>query len=307
MRLIHYRFLSYCALFWVQLFILCNPNWVFSQDAVNPFDIGTPLLIVADSTKVGQAGAVSDNPFDIIRNPMNPTSPVPLPKITDATKTERPQQFIFILVFSVLLLLTVLVTASRSLISRIYQAFVSDVVLRALFRERSSLTSAVYLSLYLMFIINIGVFSYLFLRSRNVLLGSSDWLTLLYCILGLGALIVIKHIILWILSYVYPVAKELAMYNFIILIFGISIGLILAPINVFLPYLESPFAGYLMTCSGGMLLVLYGFMALRSLFLIRSYIFPYFFHFMLYLCSVEVIPVLIIFKIINSKLQIPIL
>jgi hypothetical protein len=158
-----------------------------------------------------------------------------------------------------------------------------------------------------MYVINFGVFIYLSLRHYGFLFYKSDFLTLIYCILGIGVLIASKHLILGILSYIFPISKELDIYNFIILIFGILVGLILAPLNVFFAYSDASLANYIIIGTAGTVGIVYGLSALRSLFYVRSYIFPNFFHFLLYLCSVEIVPLLLLVKLINTKLQIPIL
>ncbi len=158
-----------------------------------------------------------------------------------------------------------------------------------------------------MFIINFGVFIYLILRNFGFLFYKSDFITLLYSVLGIAALIISKHIILAVLSYVFPISKEIDIYAFIILIFGILIGLILAPVNVFFAYSDPSFAHYIIIGTIATMVLIYGLRAVRSLFLVRNFIFPHFFHFLLYLCSVEIVPLLLLFKLINTKLQIPIL
>lgn len=284
----------------------------FAQSEVNPFDIGNSALKLSDSitttapTNTTINSNVSENPFDIITvqptvNNTVPIAPIEIKVVPIKTK-ERPQQFLFGLVLTILLLLTLLVSLSRNLIAKIYQAFFNDIVLKALHRERGSLNTTVYVGLYSMFIINLGVFVYLVLRYYGYLFHGSDFLTLLYCILGVAGLIVSKHIVIGILAYIFPIAKEINTYSFIILIFGILIGLVLAPMNVFFAYADIKMAEYIVLGMSGFLGLTYIFCALRSLFLARAYIFPHFFHFLLYLCSVEIIPLLLLYKSINAQL-----
>jgi hypothetical protein len=284
----------------------------FAQSEVNPFDIGSPALKSSDSTNTTAPtnttinSNVSDNPFDIIevnpsQNNVTPIAPIEI-KVTPIKTAERPQQFLFGLVLTILLLLTVLVSLSRNLIGKIYQAFFNDIVLKALHRERGSLNTTVYVGLYSMFIINLGVFVYLLLRYYGYLFHGSDFLTLLYCILGIAGLIISKHIVLSILAYIFPIEKEINTYSFIILIFGVLIGLVLAPVNVFFAYSDTKMAEYIVLGMVGFLGLAYFLCAMRSLFLARSYIFPHFFHFLLYLCSVEIVPLLLLYKSVSSKL-----
>lgn len=282
----------------------------------NPFDIGVVLPVNSDSLESStliDTIFVSQNPFDIIRenprtkqiatNKVNST----IPAIQKVAANNKPQGFLFSLVLGILLLLTVLVSISRSLISKIYQAFFNDIVLKMLFRSRSSLSTSVYLALYGMFMINLGVFIYLVLRNYGWLINKSDIQTLLVCIAAVAILIIAKHITLAILSYVFPISKEIDLYSFIIMIFGVLMGLLLAPVNVFFAYADAPTAQMIIIGMAIVLGIVYGLKALRSLFLVQNVIFSDFFHFLLYLCAIEIVPILLILKIINTKLQIPIL
>jgi hypothetical protein len=291
-----------------------------AQGDSNPFDIGghRAQSAVNDSSQdpskiILPPTTSSDNPFDIVA-PLqannNPTiqqqsKPVVIPQV-NVINQPKPQSFLFALVLGILFLLTLLVSLSRSLIQKIYQAFFSDIVLRSLQRERSSLNTTIYISLYVMFMINVGVFIYLTMRHYGVLFYGSDSITLLFCILSILGIIIGKHLILGLLSFVFPISKELGVYNFVILIFGIITGLILAPCNVFLAYSEMPTSEYIIKTVSIIFLIIYTLIAIRSLFIVRNYIFQHFFHFLLYLCAVEIIPILIIQKLLISKQQIAI-
>lgn len=98
----------------------------------------------------------------------------------------------------------------------------------------------------------------------------------------------------------------MGLYAFVVVVFGILIGLILAPVNVFLAYAEPEIAQKIVIMGSILILFIYLFRALRSLTLVQNYIFSNFFHFLLYLCAVEIAPVLLLLKIINDKMQVSI-
>ncbi|MFZ4544403.1 MAG: DUF4271 domain-containing protein [Saprospiraceae bacterium] len=295
-------------------FFLCTGKSVVAQYVTNPFDLGRPEPIVSDSTTIATKPTSSiGNPFElssdgsVATTPEAPTIVEKIPVLLPASQIEKPQQFLFVIILAVLFLLTVLVSVSRSLIKKIYQAFFNDIVLKSLYREKGSLNTSIYLSLYGMFIINLGIFIYLLLRHYGLLIRNSDMTTLLWCILGVFSLIVAKHIVLAILSLVFPISKEIDIYSFVILIFGILTGLVLAPANVFLAYADPEFAKLIIFGTLIFILLFYTVLSLRSLFLARNYITVHFFHFLLYLCAIEVVPLLLLYKFITVHLQMPIL
>jgi Domain of unknown function (DUF4271) len=190
------------------------------------------------------------NPFDIVR--VRPSSPstttttlsptVVTPSVTtteNATPSSngnKPQNFLFIIVLSVLFFLTLMLTLSRMLVSKIWQGFLSNNMFRLLYRERSALNTTAYFILYSMFLINVAILTFLYLRSHNLLIGGTEWQTLLLCIAGVILGFGTKHAILGFMSSVLPIYKDIDLYHFIIVIFGITAGLLLAPLNVFIAY-----------------------------------------------------------------------
>lgn len=282
----------------------------------NPFDIGVVMPDSTDSlneTEAIDTLLVSQNPFDIVKENPNiikleaKKNTSTIPAIQKIAQNNKPQGFLFSLVLGILLILTILVSLSRGLITKIYQAFFNDIVLKVLFRNRSSLSTSTYLALYGMFMINLGVFLYLVLRNYGWLINQSDIQTLSVCVIGVAVLIITKHLVLASLSYVFPISKEIDLYSFIIMIFGILMGLLLAPVNVFFAYSDAKTAQMLIIGIAIVLGIVYGLKAIRSLFLVQNVIFSDFLHFLLYLCAIELVPILLILKIINTKLQIPIL
>lgn len=306
--------LRYTAKFIITLFFfLVLPIVSNAQNGNNPFDLRNDRQInttVQSDTTAEKIDQGTGNPFDIVSNPQKvkpQTKPIEIiPTITsDAISLrEKGQNFLFSIVVSVLILLTILVVLSRSLLSKIYQAFFSDIILKTLYRERGSLNTSVYIGLYAMFLLNLSVFIFLTLYNFNKIFNHSELFTLLYSIAAIVILFVGKHLIINLLSSIFPIDKELNLYGFIIMIFSIIVGLILAPINVFLAYSDAETAKWIIIVTSIVILGIYIFRSLRSLVLAQNYIFPNFFHFVVYILTIEIAPVMILLKIVSSKIQV---
>ncbi len=261
----------------------------------NPFDVQK-----SGSPSVG--GENNLNPKASISNAA-PTAAEPAKPIFTPSKpvsdSEVPQSFLFWTVLIMLLLLTTLLTLSRSLVSRIYQAFFNDNVLTALHREQSAVTNLVYGLLYAMFVVNAGVFVFLLLRHYKILLDGSAWLTLLYALLGIAAIFVGKFLVVRFIANVFPMQKEMRLYGFTILIFGIVLGIALVPLNIAIAY-AAPNSTYNCILTAYMVIgLVYIFRALRSLFIAREYLLYHKFHFLLYLCAIELAPLAVLVKILS--------
>jgi hypothetical protein len=300
-----------------------------AQVGNNPFEIKSQRQIEEETRQVlkgedsdnndedkenGSENKVPINPFEIIA-PIT-TSPnitekviAPIiPTVTTQTQSlqEKGQNFLFSIVLFVLVLLTVLVTVSRNLIGRIYQSFFNDVVLKSLYREQRPISTTIYTALYVMYLVNLSIFIFLGLYNFNKIFNNSEFFTLLYCMAAVSILFIGKHFLIRMLSNIFSLKKELGLYAFVVVVFGILIGLILAPTNVLLAYAEPEIAQKIVIVGSIVIVLIYLFRALRSLTLVQSYIFSNFFHFLLYLCAVEIAPVLLLLKIINDKIQLSI-
>lgn len=151
------------------------------------------------------------NPFEIIA-PTNSSPDITekviapiIPTVTTQTQSlqEKGQNFLFSIVLFVLMLLTVLVTVSRNLIGRIYQSFFNDVVLKALYREQRPVSTTVYISLYVMYLVNLSIFIFLGLYNFNSIFNNSEFFTLLYCLAAVSVLFIGKHLLIRMLSNIF--------------------------------------------------------------------------------------------------------
>ena len=262
----------------------------------NPFDVekgGTPSAGGSENNlnpkaSISNATPTAEEPVKPLFTPSKPVS-----------GSEVPQSFLFWTVLIMLLLLTTLLTLSRSLVSRIYQAFFNDNVLTALHREQSAITNLVYGLLYAMFVVNAGVFVFLLLRHYKILLDGSAWLTLLYALLGIAAIFVGKFLVVRFIANVFPMQKEMRLYGFTILIFGIVLGIALVPLNIAIAY-AAPSSTYNCILTAYMVIgLVYIFRSLRSLFIAREYLLYHKFHFLLYLCTIELAPLVVLVKILS--------
>jgi len=83
---------------------------------------------------------------------------------------------------------------------------------------------------------------------------------------------------------------------------GISMGLIIAPINIFFPYLNEDWKKILIYSALIILGLVLMYHFLRGLTIGVRFIGSHQFHFLLYICTVEIAPVLILVKLIINSL-----
>lgn len=291
----------------LSLVALCRPG--FAQGTASPFDLLPRVKLAAPTDTV--AIAISSNPFDIVKvGPTRRRATVKRPggfsilqdktnkPLTVKEKETLYRRFLFVVVLSMFIILTLIVTIFRILIEKIWKAFFYDNMLNQLIREQSPGLALAYVILYTMFFINAGIFAFLATKFFGVTVGSSNFSSLMVCVGGIAAFFLAKHIVLWLLGFVFPIGKEVASYQFTILVFNITLGLFLVPFILFVAYAPAQTTTYVVHTALGLLGFTYLFLGMRGLFIANRFLAWHRFHFLLYLCAVEIAPLLVIVKLL---------
>jgi Domain of unknown function (DUF4271) len=265
-----------------------NPFEVFRQD--------TPDVEV-------KTAQITGNPFDIYRS----ADPAGVQRTFQAVKKRiviKPKagNFRFTMLVAMLAYLMVLVGSSRSFLQKIYGGFLNDNLLRIQYRELSSVTLPGYLAFYTLFIGNIAIFIYLALDYLGNIGADNRLEILLTCIFGIAIAFILKHFILSIIGFVFPITKEVGLYTMTISVFNIILGLVLAPMNLLVAYAPATMTKNLLFLTVGIIVLVYGYRLIRSLIIGLRFVGENLFHFLLYLCTMEIAPILVIAKFIADKI-----
>lgn len=207
---------------------------------------------------------------------------------------------ILVILFGLILsLLAWGMSLNRDFLKNIYRAALNENLSSLLYREqRFATTQYLYYTIYLIFFFNGGMFLY-FLGKQSGWPGwvfSSIWasiglVTLVYCL---------RHLCLSILGATYPVSKEVTHFSFSILLHNILLGVALIPVNLFLAF--GPDDLYKAVIVVGILLsgLIYVARQFRGLLIGASLISANFFHFFIYLCAVEILPLFALVKFVHN-------
>ncbi len=293
------------------LLILLVSSPLFAQNGNNPFELKhrqQPTEI--ENTTIPETDnrlIKSNNPFDVVEQPINkPSSSIATqksknPKITEVAP-ETSKNYLFWTFFVVLAFFTSIIALSRKRLEQSYQAFLNDNYLRQLHRVNQGSFSFGYSLLYLLFFINAGIFIYLTAIYFNANLPQNFVSIALVC-LGVGIIHLIKHGLLFYIEKIFPISKEVKLYSFTIMIFSIILGIVLLPINIFATFASGGLTKIAIWIGLGAILAIYSFRSLRGLSIGSKYMMLHSFHFLLYLCAVEILPVLILVKIVLLRID----
>ena len=190
------------------------------------------------------------------------------------------------------------VSNTRGAVQSAYQALLSDNALRQIHREQVGWGNFGQLALYGLFWLNMGIFTFLMFYRFNGQSPYGQFATFMLCVGGVSLAFSIKHAILYVIASVFPIAKEIKLYNYIIITGGIFLSLVLLPLNIFIAYSPDSLKEIFMYSAFGMIALVYLVRSLRSLSVASPFLMTDQFHFLLYLCAVEIAPIMILIKLI---------
>ena len=270
--------------------------------SANPFELLHRLpKTMGDTTKIGPT-----NPFDVVphrapgasKNAVQSATPaksffqkISLPRGQSTSKT-----FLFWSLVAAFGFLTFSIAANRSVVGKAWRAFLNENQLALAHREATGLTgSAPYFLLYANFLLNAGVFAFLITRYFR---GDSfnNLPFLLLCVAGASTVFLFKHLLLSVVAWLYPVANEVRRYNFLVTVFNCVLGLFLVPFNFLIAFARD-FEPFLVFWTLGVAVVFFGYRVLRASVIGLKFLATDQFHFLLYLCAVEIAPVLLLVKL----------
>ncbi len=273
---------------------------------VNPFDIGTPTTSTAPAAS--ESVNTNNNPFEL-----NADEDAVSEKPVDTRPEEQPSAelgaeeevvsatgTLLILALVVLVFATISLLFFRSIYARCYRALFNDNLLSQLYREREAGALGSFLIMYGVFFVAAGFFIALAGQYFDLFPSGQLWRTTWYSSVGLFSLLLLKHLILAILGYVFPIGKETRRYSFAIMVFWIIGGLILSLGALLLAYAPEGAEKVLIWGTIGLLVLLYLLRSLRGFFIANRFIFSYQFHFLSYICAVEIGPALCFIKVLTD-------
>ena len=148
------------------------------------------------------------------------------------------------------------------------------------------------------FVLSAGLYLNFLLQYFHLEISENFWLQYVYCIGGLAAIYLIKFIGLKITGWLFNVSNTADSYIFIVFIINKMLGIFLLPILLLLAFANDPLYSYAMFFSwlGLGLLLIYRFILSYSA--VRKEVKLNSFHFILYILGFEVIPLLLIYKLL---------
>lgn len=288
-----------------------------AQDG-NPFDIPisrsnpsaawqvTPDLAVSEEDTLSLISGTADpivrstNPFDIdpsrydnkTQSKEEETSQTTFFTI-DASKSGDTRLVVLIFVLVMLIILSLAVSLDRKRSSDLFKSIINSNNLKSLYRESDAWTNGQSIIFYLSFFL-IGAFLLwiIFIKA-----GISD-LHLLWIGLALILCYAVRHFVMWSIATIYPVGIEVGQYNYSVMLHNIVLGILLLPLVLAIEFVPGISIRTFIYVALALFFMLYLTRQAKGMFScisMRGFNLLYFF---IYLCAVEIAPVMVLYKVI---------
>jgi hypothetical protein len=207
-----------------------------------------------------------------------------------------------------ILIIALLSLAFFSWINILYKKFISSNFLAAinlsaankLFAEKNIMTNRISFALNTIFIINTSLIGYFIFHYYNLQITSCSGLeTFLIFFFILSIIYSIKLFLFKFLDFVLLSKKKFQEYSYNIFIYNKICGIAFFPLIFAIPFTSNYISIILIKISFIILIIMYFFKILRGI-QISIQIRLSFFYLFLYLCALEIIPLLFIYKIVTS-------
>ncbi|MDE1192530.1 MAG: DUF4271 domain-containing protein [Arachidicoccus sp.] len=121
------------------------------------------------------------------------------------------------------------------------------------------------------------------------------------CALILACVYVVKFFVVKLSGWIFNAQTAANIYNYVVFSVNKIIGIILIPIIIIMAYSNSSLSDNLYICTGFIIVGLLLYRYIASFILIRGDLKVSILYFFLYLCAIEILPLLIIYKILLMK------
>jgi len=282
----------------------------FSQNT-NPFELKSRSDKQIDNKTTDNVFEIEDNIVDTITDKKQTNNPFELnnkqkkaihhTKPAVKIKKDIPNHltykgssdFLLWLFLFILSLIAILLSINRGLILKIIKVLWYYNHTNSLLRNFNNRDFLFYFFLFFVFILNLAIFAYGYIKIRHGFSGL-DFFLKVFAVIGI--IYIVKHVSILLFNSIFPSLKGLVMYNFTILLFNISLGLFLIPINLAVIYSVPSVSSFFLIFGLIIIAITYLIRLFRGFLVTYNYFSISIFHFFIYLCAFEILPLLFLYK-----------
>lgn len=231
---------------------------------------------------------------------MNISSKIATPYPYSIKKNTSTEKTIWFYIFSTLTLAFALLQLGfPKYFKDLYRlAFQSSFKQRQL-RERLLQNPQSSLLLNIFFILNVSVYAAVLLQYFGFSLSSDIWIDIIICAIFFTIIYTGKYIILYAIGWLFNAKEAATTYTFVVFSIHKIIGLLLLPISILFVFADVYLHNTIIAGSMGIVGLLFIYRYIASYNIVRSNIAVSRFHFFIYLCAFEILPLWLVLKALS--------
>ena len=227
------------------------------------------------------------------------TNPV---RFTTTVRQWQGKEVIFYAIIALLIFFSLVKNGFRRYIQDLFKIFFRTTVNQRQVKEQLLQSPLPSLLLNLFFLLSIGMFIALLLQYFRLGQDYPFWIVFGYSVLALAGIYGIKFLSLKLLGWIFQVSEATDSYIFIVFTTNKVIGMALLPFLVVLAFTKGEVSTAAVNLSLLVVIALFAYRFFLSYVSIHRQVRINFFHFLLYLCAFELVPLLLINKLLFSLL-----
>jgi len=212
-------------------------------------------------------------------------------------RTPTTKEYLFYALLGILLLLAIIKQLFPKYFSNLFRLMFEASFRQKQRREQLMQETLPSLLMNILFVLAGGLFVAL-LADYYHWLQTSFWLITLYSITILALVYMFKYLVIQFTGWVFNAKEPASTYSFIVFLINKMIGVALVPLLLLLAFSSGQVWDITITITAGVIVLLFLFRYIISLRIIRGALSINPMHFFIYLCAVELMPMLIIYKVL---------
>lgn len=197
-----------------------------------------------------------------------------------------------------------------ALVKLIFDKYVSNMlglVFRGSLRQkqiREQLLQSPLPSLFLniFFVLVTGLYAFFLVERLDAGNATGFWWLLLYCVLGIAGIYLVKFVVLKATGWIFNMREAADTYIFIVFLVNKLMAIFLLPLLIMIAFSKGSWAAPLFTLSYVLVGAFFVYRYIASFAPVRREVKVSQFHFFVYICAFEIIPLLLIYKVLLSFL-----
>jgi hypothetical protein len=208
------------------------------------------------------------------------------------------KEVLFYTLIGLLLFFALLKTVFAKYVTDLFRLFFRRTLKQRQITEQLSQTPLPSLVFNIFFIVNAGLYLSFMLQHYGMQLKENFWVLTIYCCAGLGAMYMIKFLSLKFTGWVLNLSTATDSYIFIVFIINKVIGIFLLPFLVLLAFTNNGLYQVALTLSWCSIACLFFYRFILTYSAVHNQIKVKPFHFLIYLAAFEMVPLLLIYKLL---------